>query len=138
MYYRWAETVQRCTNPQNSHFKYYGARGVSMWPAWRQSFAAYRDYIRDHLGPCPGPGFSIDRINNDGNYEPENLRWADTKTQRLNNRHVRLVTMNGITLCLADWGKKLGVHKDVIYTRLNKLGWPPERALTEPLRGSTS
>lgn len=81
-YVCWWNMIDRCTNPANSTFKYYGARGIRVCERWMVSF---EDFFKD-MGPRPGAKYSIDRINNDGNYEPSNCRWADRKTQMNNIR----------------------------------------------------
>lgn len=77
----WAQAKQRVTNPNNTRWAYYGGRGIRMCREWLDSFEAFIAYI----GPRP-PGMSLDRINNDGHYEPGNVRWADASTQRRNRR----------------------------------------------------
>jgi hypothetical protein len=76
----------RCSNPHNKSFKNYGGRGISVDPRWASDFVAFKDYADEHLGPKPSPKHSIDRINNNGNYEPGNLRWATPPQQRQNQR----------------------------------------------------
>jgi hypothetical protein len=78
----WATAKQRVTNPNNERWSDYGGRGITMCPEWLASFEAFFAYV----GPRPSPDHSIDRIDNDGNYEPGNVRWADRKTQRANRR----------------------------------------------------
>ncbi len=77
----WWNARARCTNPANHKFPLYGARGISMCARWRESFEAF---LAD-MGMRP-PGLTLDRIDNDGNYEPGNCRWADAKTQSSNRR----------------------------------------------------
>lgn len=77
----WSSMKKRCINPRSNNFKYYGGRGIKVCDVWFTSFAAF---LRD-MGRAP-VGHSIDRIDNDGNYEPGNCRWATSKTQRLNQR----------------------------------------------------
>jgi hypothetical protein len=85
----WQAAKQRCTNPNNPGYKNYGARGITMHPQWVESFAAFLE----HIGPAPGNGrgVSVDRINNDGNYEPGNVRWSTSTAQQLNNRRGSIV-----------------------------------------------
>jgi len=84
-YKRWANIVRRTTDPNDKDYKQYGARGIAMWDEWRNDVAAFVSYLDDVLGPCP-KGQSLDRIDNDGSYEPGNLRWADRSTQSINRR----------------------------------------------------
>lgn len=81
-YWTWQGAKDRCFNSRNRMFRYYGARGISMCKEWRRSFSAF---LAD-MGPRPSPQHSIDRINNDGHYEPGNVRWATRSEQRRNRR----------------------------------------------------
>jgi hypothetical protein len=81
VYRAWAEIIRRVENPRFNKTKHYMGRGIKMYPEWRQSFEIFYAYI----GDPPSPKHSIDRINNDGNYEPGNIRWA-THAQQMRNR----------------------------------------------------
>lgn len=80
-YWIWGTMVQRCTNPKNRKFPAYGGRGISVHPSWLK----FENFIKD-MGSRPSRNLSIDRINNDGNYEPGNCRWATPKEQSANQR----------------------------------------------------
>lgn len=82
----WAAIVQRCFNPRNTYYKHYGGRGITMCENWRRDFA---NFLKD-VGKRPSAELSIDRIDNDGNYEPGNCRWATNK-QQANNRRPKVV-----------------------------------------------
>src|SRR5579872_5899824 len=78
----WKGMIERCTNPSQRCFKYYGGRGISVCQEWRTSFGAFYS----HIGPIPGPDFQVDRIDNDLGYEPGNVRWATRIEQARNKR----------------------------------------------------
>jgi hypothetical protein len=84
LYSRWASMKQRCYNPKHTGFKNYGARGIIMCDRWKD-FKNFFEDILSEIGDCPGKGYTLDRINNDGNYEPGNIKWSTWKEQ-LNNR----------------------------------------------------
>ena len=86
LYICWSNIKQRCFNRNCDHFDRWGGRGITMHAEWIHDFAAFRDYIISVLGPRPGKQYSIDRIDNDGAYCPNNLRWADAKMQNNNQR----------------------------------------------------
>lgn len=85
VYRIWRNMKTRCYNPKHKHFKHYGGRGITICEEWQTSFESFFDYVSQL--PCFGEeGRSIDRIDNDGNYEPGNVRWATPKEQRANQR----------------------------------------------------
>jgi len=121
----WVHMIQRCTNPARDAFAGYGGRGVKVCPRWRESFQAFYD----DMGPRPGPGYSLDRIDFNGNYEPDNCRWATAAEQANNKSNNRRLAFNGQNLTVAQWAKRLGIPQETLYARLNR-GWPIERILT--------
>ena len=85
LYYRWNSIKERCNNPKNKSYKNYGGRGIKMYPAWENDYGAFKEYV-SKLPHYLEDGYSLDRINNDGDYEPNNLRWATARDQALNKR----------------------------------------------------
>ena len=83
IYRTWCDMKSRCYNPSVRSFKTYGARGIRVCESWRNSFEEYRAAV-EKLGPRPSPQHTVDRIDNDGHYEPGNIRWADKLTQTRN------------------------------------------------------
>lgn len=128
----WSNIVQRTTNQNCKEYKWYGARGIRMHEEWRTSFDAFLKYV-DGL---PKAGTTLDRIDNNGNYEPGNLRWATHKEQSNNARSNRIIEFNGKTMTLSQWADATGIPSPTLGARINRLKWPIERALTTPLRGS--
>lgn len=127
-YDAWAHMLQRCANVNDAGFFRYGARGIQVCQKWRESFEAF---FAD-MGPRPTSKHSLDRIDNDGDYIPENCRWATRKQQNRNQRSNVWLTHDGQTLCMADWADKLGMNRSTLITRLRR-GWSIERALSTPV-----
>lgn len=86
-YKRWSDMKNRCYNPSVRSYKDYGGRGIKVYEGWKSDFAAYLKYVQTELGEAPSPSHTIDRKNNDGNYEPGNLRWA-SKFEQTHNRRI--------------------------------------------------
>jgi hypothetical protein len=85
LYQTWINMRRRCENPRHVGYKNYGGRGIKVCEAWNRSYDAFRDYVEFNLGPRP-LGHTIDRIDNDGNYEPGNVRWSSLSVQSRNQR----------------------------------------------------
>jgi hypothetical protein len=125
----WCGIKKRCTNPKCVAYKDYGGRGVTMHPEWEASFSAF---LRD-VGARPGKEYTIDRFpNNDGNYEPGNIRWATKKEQANNRRSSRLLEVDGVTKTLMQWGEVTGLGWAVIKSRLDR-GFSVREAVTASL-----
>jgi hypothetical protein len=115
-------------NPNQKNYPDYGGRGISMCSEWLDDFAQFR---RD-MGPRP-IGYSLERIDNDGHYEPRNCRWANRGEQNRNTRRNRPLTLNGETLLLTQWAERLGITSQSLTKRLTR-GWSVEAALTAESR----
>ena len=127
----WGGMKERCYRPSSNSFQYYGAKGIAVCDAWRIDFRSFYRWAVTH---GYRRGLTIERIDNDGNYEPSNCRWATTKEQARNCRRNHLVTYQGKTLPIVVWCDELGLKYDVIKQRLTKLKWTPKRAFTTPVR----
>ncbi len=103
-YRAWRSMLLRCNYPNHKSYKVYGGRGVKVCERWL-AFKAFWD----DMGPRPSPTHSLDRIDNDGNYEPHNCRWATREEQQRNKRNNHLVTYNGETKCVAEWAILFGI-----------------------------
>lgn len=123
----WCDLIERCENPNNPRYRNYGDRGIKVSERWRESF---QNFYED-MGPRPSAKHSIDRIDNDQDYKPDNCRWATNKQQSRNRTDSRLLTANGRTQNLKDWANELGCSHATIIARINR-GWSVERAVTTP------
>ena len=123
----WAGIRSRCNDTNSSIYKYYGERGIKICEKWDN----FESFLAD-MGKCPEPGYSIERLNNDGPYSPENCIWADRKTQARNRTNSRKVTYRGQILTLAEWSEILNMRYSVLHCRLQR-NWSDERTLTQPV-----
>ena len=113
-YVSWNAMKGRCLNKNDPAFKNYGGRGIKVCARWKKSF---ENFFAD-MGPRPSLDYGIDRINNNGNYEPSNCRWATAKEQSSNKRTTVLLTHNGLTLTMAEWARRLGITRTGLWQRL--------------------
>jgi len=121
--------IQRCYNHQRKNYDRYGGRGITVCKRWREAFAAFLE----DMGEPPTQQHSIDRINNDGNYEPGNCRWATALEQSRNSHHNVTLSYNGETMCISEWAEKLNMAYSALYFRIAG-GWSVERAFSQPVR----
>ena len=124
LYKTWTNMNARCLIPGASGYKNYGGRGIRVCERWRNDFWAF---VED-MGLKPTPTHSIDRIDNDGNYDPENCRWATAKEQARNKRNPRYVEIDGEMIHVAEISEKTGISERTLYYRAQK-GWPLARIL---------
>ena len=129
-YAAWRSMKRRCYAPNCSQYHNYGGRGIEVCPEWKDSFIQFRE----DMGLKPSPKHSLDRIDTDGNYSPDNCRWATAQEQMANVRYNRKLTFQGRTLCLAEWSREVGIKDATIRKRLDIHGYTVEEALTIKVR----
>lgn len=122
----WQDMLNRCRNPKVASYPNYGGRGIVVCQEWYDFNTFYTD-----MGSRPSSTHSIDRIDCNGNYTPENCRWATREEQYCNKRNNHFVTFNGSTKTVAEWSRYTGIKSATIYKRLNTYNWPIEKALTK-------
>lgn len=126
IYAIWVGMRQRCNNPRNQRYTFYGARGIKVCKRWDN----FEDFLSD-VGHPPD-GMSLDRINNNGDYEPGNVRWATHAQQMLNTRKNRHIEFDGQVMTVSQWAKKFGISPGTLSNRVFVLGWDIAKALTTP------
>ncbi len=125
IYRSWRNMLSRCENPHDPNFSLYGGRGIKVCPQWHDIQA-----FREDMGDRPSPQYTIDRIDNNGNYDPGNCHWATSKEQSRNRRDNHLITFQGETRCQSEWAESLGISRQRLDYRLRVAGWTTEKALT--------
>jgi hypothetical protein len=130
LYNVWRHINWRCNDPNAKAYKNYGGRGI------KNKFKSFEEF--EEFAACSGyrEDLTIERIDNNGDYEPGNCRWATRAEQNRNTRANLDIThpVTGETLCAVDWSRRLGGKRSLVSTRIHKLGWSPERAITTPAR----
>ena len=127
LYSRYYHMRSRCENKADRGYEWYGGRGIKVCDEWRNDIVAFIEW-----GIANGfkEGLSLDRIDNNGDYSPENCRWADA-TQQCNNRRTNaFLSLNGEKHTYAEWGRITGINQLTIRNRIEDLGWSVEDALT--------
>lgn len=124
----WIGMKKRCSNPNQKAYPAYGGRGIKVCDIWRNDFQAFFD----DMGPRPSKDHSLDRVDNDGNYEPSNCRWATRKQQMRNTSRNHMITYKGETRTMIEWAEIYKIPLKSVWYRINS-GWPIEDALTKPL-----
>jgi len=123
----WQAMKQRCFNENNANYIFYGGRGIKVCNEWKNSFIEFYNWAIENGYK---EGLSIDRINVNGNYEPDNCQWVKMKIQTRNKRDNVFVEFNGENLCIQDWANRLGINHTTLTKRLKK--WSVEKSLTTP------
>ena len=130
IYRIWSGMIDRSTNPKSNGYKNYMGRGIGICEEWK-TFTNFRDWAFSH---GYADNLSIDRIDNNGNYEPSNCRWVDAKTQGRNTRANVFVTYKGETHTLVEWSEIKGIPYNRVHQRI-KSGWSFEDSIETPVRG---
>lgn len=121
--------IQRCYNSRSTYYKNYGGRNITVCDEWKNNPTSFLEWA---FSTGYADDLTIERIDNNGNYEPGNCRWATNEEQGGNTRRARLITFKGETRSIAQWARHLKIKKSILIDRLNKLGWSEEEALTTP------
>lgn len=128
-YQCWKNMIRRCYEPECDHFIYYGGRGILVCDRWLESV----DNFIDDMGKCPD-GFSLDRIDLNGNYCPENCRWAGAITQANNKKNNRYFEYEGELLTIPELARRNGIKRSTLSMRIYGYGWEVQRAVETPVR----
>lgn len=128
-YIAWRQMRQRCLDKKNKAYPRYGGRGIKICDRWSD----FEMFLKD-MGNRPTNRHTIDRINNDGNYCPENCRWATYTAQARNKNNTILLTYDGLTKSLAEWAECKNLNYVTLWSRLHVSQWSLNKALETPLQ----
>lgn len=129
VYRIWHHMMDRCHNVNDKHYNNYGGRGITVCERWKK----FENFVAD-IGKPPD-SLSLDRVDNNRGYEPDNCRWATAKEQSRNRRFNHVISFNGESGCIGYWSEKLGFKNGALLARI-RAGWSIENALTKPIRTS--
>ena len=130
LYHSWSCMKARCNYPKDKSYKNYGGRGITVCDEWNNSYVAFKEWA---INNGYEEGLTIDRIDVNGNYEPSNCRWVNTKRQENNRRNNRYITIDNETHTMTEWAEKYGIHWSVFQRRMS-YGYDPLTALTKPVK----
>ena len=130
LYVTWRNMISRCHNIKDKQFNLYGERGIRVCEEWRNNFKSFYDWA---INNGYNENLSIDRINNDGSYEPSNCRWANDKEQANNRRTNHNVEIEGEVHNISEWCKLFGINVSTVRDRIRR-GWNEIEAITTPKR----
>lgn len=134
LYAIWSGMRERCYNPKSASYVYYGARGIIVCNEWKD-FTKFRDWaVANGYNDC----LTIDRIDNNSGYSPENCRWATAREQANNTRKTRVLIHNGEAHSVSEWARILGIKQSTLSMRINKYGWSAEKALRKVVTKNVS
>lgn len=133
----WYLMNDRCFNEKSPAYKNYGGRGIKVSSEWANGIDGYFRFKQWALENGYASTLTIDRIDNDGNYSPSNCRWISMAEQASNTRRNAYIEWDGRRKTITQWARELGVEMKTLHNRLVRLGWPVERAMTQPYRKSS-
>lgn len=129
-YSSWHSMITRCNDPNYEYYHRYGGRGIKVCERWLNSV---ENFLED-MGPKPSKNHSLDRIDVDGDYCPENCRWATYKEQSNNKSNSKFIRYDNREMTVTEWAREVGMAKATLFGRLRK-GWGVKKSLTHPVRG---
>lgn len=128
VYRVWIDMRRRCQDNTRPEYDRYGGRGISVCDRWNNSFEAFLEDMGE-----PEKGLTIERIDNDGDYEPGNCKWATVAEQNRNKRDKSQFEFRGKVKSLTEWAESLGIERSILSGRIQRYGWTVERAFTTPV-----
>ncbi len=131
LYRVWDSMKQRCNNPNRKDYDRYGKRGINYCEEW-EKFRNFKEWAQNN---GYGEGLTLDRIDNDKGYSPDNCRWVTHKMQNNNKRNNVYVTIKGRTQTLAQWAEEFGVNYKTVYSRIHRSHWDIVSALMVGVKG---
>lgn len=131
IYKLWLGIKKRCYNSKSKSYLGYGSRGIIMYDEWLNDFMSFYNWS---MSNGYKEDLSIDRIDVNGNYEPNNCRWVTQKEQCNNRSNNHLINYNGETYTLSEWSNKLNINRGTLNSRINKLKWTVEKAFTQKVK----
>lgn len=130
LYHVWCDMKRRCQDEHGKDWENYGGRGIEVCDEWKNDYVSFQRWALEN---GYSQGLTIDRIDVNKGYSPDNCRWADAVTQSRNRRNVHIITYNGKSQTLSAWAAEYNIPYEVLYYRCQR-GWPIERALNKPIR----
>lgn len=129
----WATMIQRCHNPKNRKYQYYGGRGIRVTQRWRSFIEFFKD-----MGKAPSPAHTLERKNTSGHYSPRNCRWATQVEQQNNRRDNRYYKYRGVFLSLRQVAAAVGINESTLASRMYTYNWTFKKAVETPVRSNGS
>lgn len=129
LYRHWKSMIYRCSRPNNRAYKWYGGKGVRVCAEW-QTYDGFKKWV---LETRPNETYTVERIDVNGDYCPDNCKWIPIEKQANNRTSCVMISYNGSTKNLTEWCKELGLDYKLVHNRMTKLGWSFEKAISTPL-----